>query len=103
MMVKLTALFGQPESTGEFEKHYVGVHIPLARKIPHVVRIETARSLATPGGDAPEYYRIAELWFDDVLSLDSAMKSPEGAAAAADIAEFATGGVTLFVSAIDEA
>lgn len=100
-MVKLTALFGHPESPEAFERHYLGVHVPLARAIPHVTRIETAKVSPSPTGEKPPYYRVAELWFPDVASLDTAMTSPQGQAAAADIAKFATGGATLFVSAVD--
>ncbi|MBC3193748.1 EthD family reductase [Pseudonocardia sp. C8] len=100
-MVKLTALFGHPESPEDFERHYLGVHVPLAKAIPHVTRIETARVGPSPSGETPPYYRMAELWFPDLASLDAAMASPQGRSAAADIATFATGGATLLVSAVD--
>lgn len=100
-MVKLTALFGHPESPEAFERHYARVHIPLARAIPSLDRLETARTTPTPDGAQPPYYRIAELWFPDMTSLDTAMASEQGRATAADIARFATGGVTLFVSQVD--
>ena len=100
-MVKLTVLYGQPESPEAFESYYAATHMPLARAIPKVVRIETARGIANPEGGAAPYYRIADLWFPDMDTLDAAMNSEYGKAAAADIANFATGGATLLISDID--
>lgn len=101
-MVKLTALFGHPASPDAFEKHYLDVHLPLARALPGVTRVETARVSPSPDGAEPAYYRIAELWFADLPSLGAAMNSPQGQTTAADMANFASGGATLFVSQIDE-
>ena len=49
------------------------------------------------GGIAP-YYRIAELWFDDIDQLQAAAVSAEGQALVADVANFATGGVTVLIA-----
>jgi uncharacterized protein (TIGR02118 family) len=40
---------------------------------------------------------IAELEFDSMEAIQAAMASPEGQAAAADLANFAQAGVTLLV------
>ena len=39
---------------------------------------------------------VAELHFDSAQDLDAAMTSPQGQAAAADVQNFADGGVTMF-------
>ena len=54
--------------------------------------------LGTPDGSSAPYYFLAELWFEDVDELQSSMASPEGQAAGADVANFATGGVTLMIA-----
>lgn len=100
-MIKLTALYGHPTSKDDFEDHYARVHIPLARTIPNLERIETAMVQARPGGGTPPYYRVAELWFADRMTMDSAMISEQGKAVAADVAKFATGGATLLVADVD--
>ena len=41
---------------------------------------------------------IAVLRFDDLAALQAAFASPEGKAAAADLANFAGGGADLFIS-----
>lgn len=101
MTVKLTVLYGHPESPEAFETHYAGVHDPLARAIPDVLRVETARGLPTADGSAPAYYRVAELWFADLEVMRAAMASEQGAAAGADMANFASGGATMVVSEVD--
>jgi uncharacterized protein (TIGR02118 family) len=40
---------------------------------------------------------IATLTFDSLDALQAALGSPEGAAAAADVPNFATGGVTMLM------
>jgi uncharacterized protein (TIGR02118 family) len=41
------------------------------------------------------YHLIATLFFDDMKAVENAFASPEGQAAAADVAIFATGGVEM--------
>lgn len=54
--------------------------------------------LGTPDGSAAPYYWLAELWFDSGQDLEAAMGSPEGQAAGADVANFASGGATLMIA-----
>lgn len=100
-MIKLTALFGHPDSPEEFEAYYRETHVPLARAIPNLSRLETARAMPSPSGDEPPYFRIAELWFEDLATLGAALASEQGQAASADMARFASGGATIFVSDVD--
>ena len=44
------------------------------------------------------YYLIAELSYASQEVFGAAMESPEGQAAGADVPNFATGGVTMFVA-----
>jgi uncharacterized protein (TIGR02118 family) len=97
-MVKLVVAYGQPEDPAEFDEHYVATHIPLVEKIPNLRRFESGKVVGTPDGSAPPFYYLAELSFDDVEQLQAAMGSPEGEAAGADVATFATGGATLMIA-----
>jgi len=97
-MVKLMVLYGKPEDASAFDTYYAGTHVPLVEKIPQLTRFEHGKSLGAPdGGEAPYYY-VAELAFDDAETLQAALASPEGQAAAADLENFASGGVTMFVT-----
>lgn len=93
-MVKLTVLYGQPKDAAAFERYYAETHLPLAAKMSGVERVEFAKITGTPSGEASDYYRIAELWFKDQNQMQTTLGSAEGQATVADLANFATGGVT---------
>lgn len=99
-MVKLTVLYGHPKDPAAFEKYYAETHMPIAQKMQGPRRVELAKVVGSPDGGRPPYYRLADLYFDDLDHLKSAMATPEGKATAADLANFATGGVTLMVSEV---
>jgi uncharacterized protein (TIGR02118 family) len=101
-MIKLTVLYGKPTDLAEFDEHYKNVHAPLARKIPGLTRFE-AGTVTTLDGSEPPYHLMAQLWFDDMDTFGAGMGSPEGAAAAADVATFATGGATMLLTEVDPA
>lgn len=100
-MHKATVIYKQPTDPSAFEDYYFTKHMDLAAKVPNVARIETARTAPNPDGSQPDVYRTAEMWFNDLESLQSALGSPEGGAAIADCANFADGGFDVFVSITD--
>ena len=57
---------------------------------------EYGKALGGPDGSEAPYYYVAELAFDDAEVLQAALASPEGQATGADVANFASGGVTMF-------
>ena len=97
-MVRLVVRYGAPEDPAAFDEHYTSTHAPLAKKIPNLRRFEAGKVLGTPDGSPAHFYFIAELWFDDAEVLQAAMASPEGQAAAADVATCASGGATLMIA-----
>jgi uncharacterized protein (TIGR02118 family) len=97
-MVRLTVLYGKPDDPDAFVNYYEGTHVPLANKIPKCDRYIWGKVLGTPTGDEPPYFLTAELWFADMDTFGAAMGSPEGQAAADDVANFATGGVTMLIA-----
>jgi uncharacterized protein (TIGR02118 family) len=88
----LTVGYGQP---GDQAAYYQSTHRPLAQRVPGLLSF-TARRCASLDASAPPYYLIAELAFPSAEALAAALASPEGQAAAADIANFASN-VTMFV------
>jgi uncharacterized protein (TIGR02118 family) len=99
-MVKLIVLYGKPEDPSAFDAHYAGTHAPLAEKVPNLKRFEHGKALASADGSEAPYYYVAELSFDDSEALQAGMSSPEGEAAGGDLANFASGGVTMFVAQV---
>ena len=101
-MVKLTVIYGHPTDAAAFEKYYAEIHTPIAQQIKTLRRFELAKALGAPVGSKPQYYRSADLYFDDLDHLRRVLASPEGQRAAGDLGNFATGGVTLVVSEVQE-
>jgi uncharacterized protein (TIGR02118 family) len=97
-VVKVTAIYGHPTDPAAFEKYYAETHTPIALRIPNLKRFDLARAVASPGQSQPTFYRIADLWFEDMDHCLAALTSPEGQATAQDLAGFATGGVTLTIT-----
>jgi uncharacterized protein (TIGR02118 family) len=99
-MVKLTVLYGPPTDPAAFDKYYLESHVPLADALPGIRRNEVSKVSGTLDGSAPLYHLQAELYFDSADALNAAVRSEEGAATAADLANFATGGVTMMISEV---
>lgn len=93
----LTVCYGHPADPAAFDAHYTATHRPLAEKVPGLASF-TARRCESLDGSTPIYYLLAELAFASREALDAALASPEGQAAAADMANFADGGAAMFVA-----
>jgi len=97
-MVRLLVLYNPPEDPAAFDKHYNEIHIPLAKRLPGLLRYTVSRNLA-PGA---QYYLIAELDWADMATAQAALSSPIGAESAADVAEFATTGAATLLYEVAE-
>lgn len=96
-MAKLIALYKKPASAAVFDAYYFSTQVPIAKKISGLRRYEVSTSpVATPQGDSP-YHLAAILSFDSMDAIQQALSSPEGQAAARDLANFAQAGVELLV------
>ena len=57
-----------------------------------------SKVVGTPDGGAPAFYRMADLYFDNADHMKRVMDTPAAKATVADLANFATGGVTVLIS-----
>lgn len=96
-MVKIVAIYDPPEDQAAFERHYRTVHMPLAMKIPGLIRCELGWSRAALDG-AARHALIGELYFADDAALQAALESPEGRAAAADVSRFAGSAAHIIIA-----
>jgi uncharacterized protein (TIGR02118 family) len=96
-MAQLLVLYNQPADPAAFDRYYFETHVPLAKKIPGVRSyvVNSGPANMVTGSISP--HLIAEVEFDSMEALQAAMASPEGQAAAADLARFAQAGATLLV------
>jgi uncharacterized protein (TIGR02118 family) len=67
-MVRFLVLYGRPDDTEAFDRHYRDVHIPLARQLPGLRRYTVSRGVTVMTGEDPSYL-IAELDFADEDAL----------------------------------
>lgn len=95
-MAQLLVLYHAPADPAAFDAYYQQTHVPLANTIPglrsYTINAGPVQALA---GTAP--YLVATLVFDSLAAIQAALASPEGQAAAGDLTNFATGGVTLLM------
>jgi uncharacterized protein (TIGR02118 family) len=96
-MARFLVLYNQPADPAAFDRYYFETHVPLAKKIPGMrsFTVNSGKPTMVTGSLSP--HLIAELEFDSMEAIQAAMASPEGQAAAADLANFAQAGVTLLV------
>ncbi len=89
-MHRLTVLYHPPADPGHFREYYVGTHLPLAAKLPGLVKMEYSLDVAGIG-ESP-YFAVFHADFESAEAMAAAMGSDEGKAVAADVANYATGG-----------
>ncbi len=99
-MIKLTVLYGHPTDTTAFEDYYTNTHLPLVATMQGFEKVEYTKFISAPDGSQAAYYRMADFWFTSPEALQATMGSAEGQATAADLGNFASGGVKLLVGAV---
>jgi uncharacterized protein (TIGR02118 family) len=101
-MAKVYAMYKHPTDAAAFDRYYYGVHVPLAKTIPGLAGYEVTRgTIASVGGGSAPYHLIATLTFSSLAAINAALASPQGQATAADLGNFATGGVDLYIADTD--
>jgi uncharacterized protein (TIGR02118 family) len=96
-LYRMTVLYGHPRDPEAFDRYYREVHIPIARRMRGLTGWTIGHVAASDGGACP-YYMAATLYAESREAMDAVLASPEGRAAADDVANFATGGVTYLVN-----
>ena len=96
-MVRLIALYSQPDDPAAFDAHYRDTHGPIVRRYPKLLgmRLTTADGV---GGRPAAFYLMAEMQFATRADLDAALASDAGRESARDLRNFAQAGVTLFIA-----
>ena len=94
-MHRLLTLYPQPSDPDAFRVHFEGKHLPLVEKLPGLRGYGYGFELAAVDGGESPYFCTFAGDFDDARALDAALASPAGEAVAADVPNYATGGVIL--------
>jgi uncharacterized protein (TIGR02118 family) len=86
--------YGHPDDPAAFDEYYSGTHLALAAQIPGVQQFVAGRCESLDG-TTPPVYMLADIGFASREDAAAGLSSPQGQAASADLANFATGGATL--------
>ncbi len=94
-MAKLFAVYQQPKDPAVFDRYYFDKHVPLAKTLPGLRGYEVTRGDVMGMAGKHGVYLVAILEFDSMESIVAAIRSEQGQATAADLANFATAGVDV--------
>jgi 4-carboxymuconolactone decarboxylase len=93
-MYRLLALYNHPADPAYFKKYYEEVHLPLAAQLPGLVSSNYSLAIDGAGATAP-YFCVWEGDFASEAAMQQALDSAIGQKVQADIANYASGGLTL--------
>ena len=101
MPTKITAVYENPQDPAVFEAGHAE-QLALAKKIPGVKRIESAKVWPKEDGSATPGYRVLDMYFADYDAASKAVTTEEASAFVSKVFELATGGVRLLFSDVEE-
>jgi uncharacterized protein (TIGR02118 family) len=78
-MAKMVVIYPAPADKPAFDKHYMEVHAPLAKKLPGLKKYEVSK------GKVVGAYLVATLHFDSMDAMKAAFASEAGQATGADL------------------
>lgn len=101
MTTKIAFIYDNPADPDTFEAGYRDV-LALARKLPGVRKVESARVWPKEDGSPTPAYRLVDLHFDDYAAASAAVTTAEAAELFPKVLELATGGVRIAFADIEE-
>ena len=76
-MYKLVTLYRRVDDEQTLEDFFSQVHLPLAEKLPGLIKSEVSRIPGKPGGES-RFHLMYELYFRSKTTLDSALVTDPG-------------------------
>jgi len=83
-MAQMIVIYKAPKNPAVFDRHYFEVHVPLARQLPGLRKLETNRGPIISLYGASDVHLVATLYFDSLSDINTAFTSECGRACAAD-------------------
>ncbi|MEV8547208.1 EthD family reductase [Streptomyces sp. NPDC051572] len=102
MTYEETALYAQPADPAAFDLHYDTVHAPLAGELPGLLTYSAFHPDPAAGEGPSGIYLVARVTFADRAAYHAAATSPIGLRLEADMANFASAGVTIIAGEITQ-
>jgi uncharacterized protein (TIGR02118 family) len=101
MPTKITVIYDNPKDPQAFEAEY-REQVALARKIPGVQRVESAKVWPKEDGSATPAYRLFDMYFSGYDAASEAVTTGEASAFVGKVFNLATGGVRLVFAEVEE-
>ncbi len=76
-MFKLVTIYRRVDDESALEQFFSRTHLPLAEKLPGLLKTEVSRITGKPGGQS-RFYMMYELYFESREAYDAAMISDAG-------------------------
>jgi uncharacterized protein (TIGR02118 family) len=80
----MIVIYKTPKNPAAFDRHYFEVHIPLARQLPGLRKLETNRGPIISLHGAGDVHLVTTLHFDSLSDVNAAFMTECGRACAAD-------------------
>lgn len=93
-MFRITVNYNHPDDPEQFLHHYRTVHAPLTATMPGMTSFEWG-VCETLDGTTPEHFVVGVLTFPSKDDAIAALRSKEGLAGNADMANFAHAGASI--------
>lgn len=101
MQTKITVIYDNPKDPDTFEAGYPE-QLALAKKMPGVQRVESAKVSPKEDGSATPAYRLLDMYFTDYDAASEAVTTEQAKAFVGKVFELATGGVRIVFADIEE-
>jgi uncharacterized protein (TIGR02118 family) len=103
MGVKFMVIYPQPQDVAAFEKLYQEEHVPMAvEKLIGKTKFVATKITASPDGGTPPFYRIAEVHFPSLETLQACAQSEGGQETLAHAVKISSGGSPIFLIAEEQ-
>jgi uncharacterized protein (TIGR02118 family) len=101
MPTRITLIYDNPADPDAFESGYPD-QLALARKLPGLQRIATAKVVPKEDGSPTPAYRLVDLYFADYDTAARAVTTEEAGALFPQVLSSATGGVRIVFADVEE-
>jgi len=98
---KITVIYDNPKDPDTFEAGYAE-QIALAKKIPGVQKVESAKVFPKEDGSPTPAYRLLDLYFTGYDAASEAVTTEHAGAFVGKVFELATGGVRLLFTDVEQ-
>ncbi|MEB3300265.1 MAG: EthD family reductase [Candidatus Sericytochromatia bacterium] len=101
-MYTFMATYATPADPEAFERRYREEHLPLLGKVPGLLACHVLKPARQVVGTGADVWMVALVHFEDAAAFKAAARSPEWAAAGANIQEIAGQGWTAHLAETEQ-